>query len=289
MFLLTTDVSQKKSYSFFLDGSITVEVRASGYIHSAYYAHNEDFGYHIHDFLSGAMHDHVINFKADFDIRGQENTVQFVRPVPVTRSFVWSGEKEVNTMMLERSFLENEDSARFNWGSDLAKQVLVVNTDKPNQFGEYPGYRITPYTGTARLTVQNSNDLVNSAQWAGHDVQVTKQHDYEPRSAHAYNLEDVYDPPINFDAFFNGENLTQTDLVVWFNLGMHHIPHTGDLPNTVFTAARSGVQLVPSNLLLSDASRQTVNQERVNYTSGGNASVMQPDLTQGSQSCPLEF
>ncbi|GAM43125.1 hypothetical protein TCE0_047r17683 [Talaromyces pinophilus] len=276
------------SYSFYMDGSITVEVRASGYIHAAYYADNKDFGYHIHDFLSGAMHDHVINFKADFDIRGQDNTVQFVSTVPVTRSFAWSGDKEVNTMMLQRSFLENEDSARFNWSPNQATQVLVLNTDKPNQFGEYPGYRITPYSGSAHLTMQKSSDLVDSATWAGYDIQVTRQHDTEPRSAHPYNLEDVYNPPINFDDFFDGENLTQADLVVWFNLGMHHVPQTGDLPNTLFTQARSGVQFVPSNFLSSDPSRQIVQQERVNYTAGYNASMMQP-LGPDSHTCPLAF
>ncbi|RMX72312.1 hypothetical protein D0869_14743, partial [Hortaea werneckii] len=45
------------TYSFHMDGSIHVEVRASGYIQSAYYAHNADYGYHIHDYLSGSMHD----------------------------------------------------------------------------------------------------------------------------------------------------------------------------------------------------------------------------------------
>ena len=33
---------------------------------------------------------------------------------------------------------------------------------------------------------------------------------------------------INFDEFFDGESLKQEDLVVWMNLGMHHLPHTGD-------------------------------------------------------------
>lgn len=39
---------------FALDGSIKVSVRASGYIQSAFYAHNGDYGYHIHDALSGS-------------------------------------------------------------------------------------------------------------------------------------------------------------------------------------------------------------------------------------------
>lgn len=71
-------------YVFFLDGGIEVHVRASGYTSAAYYANNEDYGFHIHDFLSGSMHDHVITFKADLDILGVENSVQKVEFVPDT-------------------------------------------------------------------------------------------------------------------------------------------------------------------------------------------------------------
>src|SRR5690242_16992306 len=75
------------SYTFSLDGSIAVEVRASGYIQSAFYAHNGDYGYQIHDALSGSMHDHVLNYKADFDILGTENSVQLVKNVPASKRY----------------------------------------------------------------------------------------------------------------------------------------------------------------------------------------------------------
>lgn len=83
-------------------------------------------------------------------------------------------------------------------------------------------YAVLPYTGLAHLTVQNSSNLVNAARWAEHDLHVTKRKDTEPKSAHRLNNQDVYDPPVNFDEFFDGESLEQEDLVVWFNLGMHH-------------------------------------------------------------------
>lgn len=44
---------------------------------------------------------------------------------------------------------------------------------------------------------------------------------------------DTFDPIIDFGKYLDGENLEQEDLVIWFNLGMHHVPHTGDLANTV--------------------------------------------------------
>lgn len=46
---------------------------------------------------------------------------------------------------------------------------------------------------------------------------------------------------------------------------MHHIPHTGDLPNTMFTAAHSAVRFEPFNYLDNDPSVASFQQVRVNY------------------------
>ncbi|KAF7196652.1 Membrane primary amine oxidase [Pseudocercospora fuligena] len=251
------------SYEFFLDGSIKVEVRASGYIQSAYYANNHDYGYQIHDSLSGSMHDHVLNFKADFDILGTANTMELTTVIPTTESYVWS-DKPRNTMKLARRFIENEDDSRLNYDANAATQYRIINTAAPNAYGEYRGYRILPES-TIHLTVQNSTNLANAANLFSHDLAVTQAHDSEPRAAHPYNGQDIHNPPIDFAAFFDGENLVQEDLVVWLNLGMHHVPHTGDLPNTVFTTAHSAVHFMPLNYFDEDVSRRTVNQVRIDY------------------------
>uniref|UniRef100_A0A8H7NNM6 Amine oxidase n=1 Tax=Bionectria ochroleuca TaxID=29856 RepID=A0A8H7NNM6_BIOOC len=275
------------SYSFFMDGSIAVEVRASGYIQAAFYAKNEDYGFHIHDQLSGSMHDHVLNFKADFDILGTNNTVEIISQVPHTTTYPWSKGKVFNTMKLNRSFILNEDESRFDWSANSQAQVLVVNRDEKNKFGENRGYRILPYTGAAHLTVQNSSVLKNSANWANHDIMVSQRKDTEPRSVHKYNNQDTKDPPVDFDKFFDGENLNQTDLVVWLNLGMHHVPHTGDLPTTVFTTAHSGVQFMPSNYFEVSPNVETVNMVRINYSDGKTTDV----VTFGSfdDTCELSY
>ncbi|CAJ2507483.1 Uu.00g086690.m01.CDS01 [Anthostomella pinea] len=280
------------TYSFYLDGSITAEVRASGYIQSAYYTTGSDFGFKIQEALSGSMHDHVLNFKADFDILGTANSIQRVKNVPVSRVFPWSNGKARNTMQLERSFVASEDESRFNWAPNIAEQVLVVNKDETNKWGEYRAYRVLPMSGAMHLTVKNSSNLVNAAHWAEYDIQVTRQHDHEPRAAHSYNSQDVHDPPINFDTFFDGESLNQEDLVMWLNLGMHHVPHTGDLPNTVFTTAHAGVQFMPSNYFDIDQSRRTVNAVRINYADGAATAVDtfgQKDATCAVDFTPVEY
>lgn len=262
------------SYEFYMDGSINVNVRASGYIQSAFFYANHEYGYQIHDALSGSMHDHVLNFKIDFDILGTANTMTTSTNVPVSEVYPWSDGKARNTMKLERSTIETEDTGKLDWAANGATQFAVVNMDEKNAYGEYRGYRILPSSPTIHLTVEDSSNLVNAANWANHDLFVTRQHDTEPRSSHPYNSQDVANPAIDFNAFFNGESLVQQDIVVWANLGMHHVPHTGDLPNTVFSTAHSGLQIMPLNYLLGDPSRETVNMVRIQYGDGNRSQVV---------------
>ena len=132
------------SYEFHLDGTIDVSVRASGYFQGQYAKGNEEYGYRVHDALSGSMHDHTLNFKADFDILGTANTAQLTSFVPVNQKYIWSDTPR-QTMKLQREFVESEDDSRLIW--NRATQYRIVNTDCPNKLGEYRGYRILPTDG----------------------------------------------------------------------------------------------------------------------------------------------
>jgi hypothetical protein len=49
----------------------------------------------------------------------------------------------------------------------------------------------------------------------------------------------------------------QCSRVVFFNLGMHHVPHSGDIPNTLMHTAASSVMFTPFNFHDRDPSRLT--------------------------------
>jgi primary-amine oxidase len=70
---------------------------------------------------------------------------------------------------------------------------------------------------------------------------------------------------VDFAKFFDGESLDQEDIVLYFNLGMHHIPNTADLPNTVTTKAVSSIIIAPQNYFISDVSRRTIHQVQLDY------------------------
>ncbi|PHH73301.1 hypothetical protein CDD82_5550 [Ophiocordyceps australis] len=250
------------SYEFYLDGSMQIKVQASGYIYSAFATNSTSYGYRIHNQLSSAPHDHVLNFKADFDILGRQNSLQLAEFVPVTQSYVWS-KRPRNTFHIERSFIESEDQARLKWNERGATQYNVVNTDRVNRFGEYRGYRIAASGPTAHLTMPKSSNLGQAVHPFTFDLAVTRRKDEEPKSAHPYNGFDVAQPMVNFDRFFNGESLRQHDLVLWFNLGMHHLPASGDLPTTLFNAAHTSIQILPVNFHDVNPAQETVQRVRI--------------------------
>jgi primary-amine oxidase len=253
-------------YSFHLDGSITVTVRASGYIQGAFWSGDGDYGFHIHDQLSGSMHDHVINFKLDLDIKGTKNSLAKTEFVPVTKVYPWSEGQSINTMKVNRTYIASEDDSKINWAKNGAASYAVVNKDKLNDFGEAPGYSISPNSGsTAHLTVQASSALGQAANWANHNLYAVQHHDTEPKSAYAFNSYDSKRPAVDFAKFFDGESLDQEDIVLYFNLGMHHIPNTADLPNTVTTKAVSSIIIAPQNYFISDISRRTIHQVQLDY------------------------
>ncbi|KAL8952143.1 MAG: hypothetical protein Q9222_001920 [Ikaeria aurantiellina] len=241
-------------YEFFFDGSIHVTVRASGYIQSSFWASNmggQD-GLHIHDHLAGSLHEHVLNYKLDLDVAGTANSVVKAALIPTSRVYPWSNGKTINSMEYERSFIASENEGKLNWDSNNAVMYSVVNKDAPNKYGENRGWKIMP----------------DSVNWATHHLYAVQRKDSEPHSAYPYNGWDPNAPVIDFNKFFDGDSLDQEDVVIYFNLGMHHVPDTSDLPNTVFTSAQSSMIVAPQNYLLGDPSRGTIHQTRINVVNG---------------------
>ena len=261
-------------YTFYLDGTIEVKVRASGFIFAAFFntadaGSKDKYGYRVHDAAATSMHDHVINFKADLDIVGPSNSFVRVAIEPTTRSYPWE-QPEVpvrNSMTLVNHPLTHESP--LDWPKNSAMFYTVYHASATNAWGERRGYRITPGTGMGtppRLTIKNSTTMGASARWSEHDVWVLKAKDTEPRSADPLNYLSPHDPIVDFTKLANGEEFDPVDgddLVLYFNLGAHHVPHAGDIPNTLMHTSASSVMFVPHNFHDRDPSRRTVQGVRL--------------------------
>jgi len=262
------------TYEFHHDGSIQVIVRATGYIQGDDDVKGNDdangeYGFRIREDLSGSMHDHVLNFKADLDIKGTKNSLFKTEFVPNSEVYPWSGGAVFNNMKVERSFVSNEAEGKINWAANSAAAYAVVNKDEPNEFGEYPGFRIYPSLGSSiHNTVVNSSAIGgDSLQWATHQLYALQRKDSEPVAMHPSPSWNSDEPRILFNDFFDDESLEQEDIVLYFNLGMHHMPDTYDLPVTVYQGAQSGITIRPQNYQRSSNAIST--RQQIHITNKG--------------------
>ncbi|TKA62158.1 hypothetical protein B0A55_11481, partial [Friedmanniomyces simplex] len=266
-------------YVFYMDGTLEVKVRASGFIFAAFYTANntkseDEYGHRIHDALSSSIHDHVLNWKVDLDVAGPTNDMVRLAIEPMTKTYEWDQPEQPkrNTMHLVEYPVTEETG--LDWPSNSGEFYIVYNSDEKNAWGERKGYRITSGTGmgsTPHLTILNSTTLGDSARWAEHDLWVLKQKDTEPRSADPLDYFSPYDPLVDFTKMADHESLEHGapdteydgDLVVYFNLGAHHVPHSGDVPNTLMHTSSSSVMFIPHNFADRDPSRQSVQGVRL--------------------------
>jgi primary-amine oxidase len=132
---------------------------------------------------------------------------------------------------------------------------------------------------TPHLTILNSTTLGESARWAEKDLWVLKQKDTEPRSADPLNYYSPHDPIVDFTKMVDHESLAHVDgedydgdLVIYFNVGAHHVPHSGDIPNTLMHTSASSVMFVSHNFNDRDPGRESVQGVRLQLKGSGSKS-----------------
>jgi len=234
------------SYSFLLEGSLEVSVRASGYLQSSfYYPDQQKWGPRIQQATMGSLHEHVLTYKADFDVAGTENSLEVSKLVVVNQTQPWFPELgEFEQMELDISTMTEEQ--QFNWAPNGEAMYCVVSQDE-NKWGEKRGYRLVPGKSMVHLTPMNSPFSRHQTSFAKSHLAVTVQHDNEPYANSVQNINMPDSPQQDFMKFFDGESVEDEDIVVWFNLGMVHYTRAEDIPVTLYTEAVSSIVFAPQN------------------------------------------
>ncbi|EKM58084.1 uncharacterized protein PHACADRAFT_206924 [Phanerochaete carnosa HHB-10118-sp] len=250
-------------YIFHIDGTIEVKVSASGYLQGGFWEPAQTgYGTAIRDTTMGSLHDHVINFKVDLDIVGTENSLLFTHTDTEEVEHDWFDDdwgKTTIQQKITREIIENENQALLKYPSNFQGGYSFVNQEKKNRWTTPRGYAIHPGYSPVHNTVVGSKRLLKNANWARYNLAVSKRKDVEPTSSSMWNLNLPGKPMVDFHRFFDGENITQEDLVAWVNVGMHHLPQTEDAPNTRTNVATSSFFLTPLNYFDADVSLDSVN------------------------------
>ncbi|KAK7191070.1 hypothetical protein DPSP01_007759 [Paraphaeosphaeria sporulosa] len=235
-------------YGFYVDGTISVDAHASGYIQANYYRPDDEgrWGPRVAETIAGTLHTHVMNFKADFDLVDEKNSLVKTEIVVENVTQPWFDES-FEMMRYNISDVETEDDGLMDLPANGQTMFTVVNKDHTNKWGQPRGYRILPGLSNVVLASKSSPFFRKSGQFAKQPIAVSRQHDSEPASSATLNQNVPDAPLVEFWKFFNGESLVQEDLVAWVNLGMHHYTRSEDIPNTLMSEAHSNIFFAPQN------------------------------------------
>ncbi|KAJ7447063.1 amine oxidase catalytic domain-containing protein [Mycena galericulata] len=260
-------------YTFQLDGTLEVRVSASGYLQGAWWDDAEtDYGTKIRDTYMGSLHDHVINYKFDFDIAGTRNSLMAVTLENEVVEQPWFDDDwstDVHQQKIVRTMVRNENDALLEYPKNYEGLYAIVNEEELNRWGYPRGYAIHPGVSPIHLTNLDSKRTRNNVNFAKHHMAVSRRKDSEPSSSSMWNINLPGAPPVDFYKFFDGESLEQEDLTAWINLGMHHIPRAEDSPMTLTNIATSSVLLTPFNFNDWDPAMDSMNAIVINVPEPG--------------------
>ena len=183
-------------------------------------------------------HQHFFNFRLDFDVDGPANSVTEMN----TRAMApGPGNPSLNGMIMEETTLSTEAAAQRRMNMASARTWTVVNRSARNTLGHHtsyivvPGVNSIPYIAPASQ-VRRRAGFINQHFWA------TRYRDDEMYAAGAYPNQSLGGAGLP-RWIANNESLANEDVVVWYTMGITHIPRPEEWP--VMPVTHVGFKMIP--------------------------------------------
>ena len=96
-------------------------------------------------------------------------------------------------------------------------------------------------------------------------------------------------PLVHLDQFLDGESIDNADIVLWANIGVHHMPHAEDVPTTPANTNNIHISLIPTNYFDADDSYDLGNMVYIEPSAANRNAVTVDIYGLQGQSCPLEY
>ena len=192
--------------------------------------------------LVAPNHDHFFNFRLDFDVDGQTNT--FMRTALVPGEVVDEAPRRT-LWVTQTTAAQTERAGRYKVNPETPAMYHVMNMQAHGPLGHHPGYMIVPGNSVA----YSPFDFVNDP----------------PMKRNAYVEYTLWNTPYQVEERYAGgafafqsdgtdtlaswterdRPIADTDVVTWYTMGFHHVPHTEDWP--VMSTMWKGFTLRPFN------------------------------------------
>lgn len=222
-------------WTFMQDGTIRVGVGATGSIdvkgvRSRTAAEDTDgrdrrYGHFVAENTVGVNHDHYFCFRLDLDVDGVENS--FLKE-ELKSKMVTGDTPRKSVWVTEPKIAKVEQEAQLQMMMEHPALWRVVNPNVKGPLGYPVGYEIAP--GHNAISMMSDEDYPQRrAGFVDHQLWVTPYREDERYAAGDYPTQSHGGDGLPAWTKAN-RPIENTDIVVWYTVGFHHVPRPEDWP-----------------------------------------------------------
>ncbi len=214
-------------WHLYLDGTIELQIKATGILSTTAQDPKEPktvFGQALNkDGLYAPIHQHIFNVRLDMELDGPNNSVLEVDTV------VPDENPTLSAFHISERLLETEKEAVRLADPGAHRYWKIVNPNSLNVVDEPVGYRLIPGADAITLSAQPDSWVSKRAGFATANLWVTAYDRDERFPAGEYPNQSTGGDGL--PAFVAGDRpIVDSDLVVWYTFGMHHVVRLEDWP-----------------------------------------------------------
>ena len=225
---------------FYQDGTIQYEVKLTGVLNNAAVppGHVPEHGTLIAPQLAAHIHQHFFNVRMDMAVDGQKNSVYEVNSYANPPD---EKNPHHNAFYAEKTQLKTESEAQRNIDPYSARYWLITNESETNYLGQKTSYKLMPGENVLPFAHDDAS-VIKRAGFMTRHLWVTP---YDPAEMDAAgDYPNQHPGGAGLPAYTKANrSLDNTDLVVWYTFGHHHVPRPEDWP--VMPVMYTGFSLKP--------------------------------------------
>jgi primary-amine oxidase len=225
---------------FYTDGAIELEIKLTGIVLTTALGPGEasDYGTVVAPQTLAAYHQHFFCVRLDMTVDGPGNSVYEVETEPVPAG---PGNPYGNAFRTRRTLLRTESQAQRVINPLAARNWLVVNPNVANALGQPVGYQLVPHGNVLPFAHEDAS-VIRRAAFITRHLWVTPFAAGERFPAGEYPNQ--HPGGAGLPEWTRADRpIENTDIVLWYTLGSHHIPRPEDWP--VMPVERASLTLRP--------------------------------------------
>jgi primary-amine oxidase len=196
------------------------------------------YGRFVEPNVVAVNHDHFFSFRLDLDVDGMQNSMQIDR---LQTQRLAEDHPRKSLWVVDSGVAQTESNAQLRIDFERPALWRVINPDARNHVGYNTSYHLLPRANA--LSLMSADDYPQRrAGFVDHHLWVTP---YQANERYAAGLHPTLsEPGQGLPAWTAADRpIADTDIVVWYTVGMHHVVRAEDWP--VMPTAAHALELRP--------------------------------------------